>query len=1140
MLIVPHHFSAQTYDALRPNLGLLGTVTLLVGLAMLLVSALRPTGWLAIAAHASAGLTLLLLAAGLALTGGWFGATIYAVLAVGTLIAAAIIRVPEGATPVDGSNHAHQPAQPRADLFAILIGAAFALNGLASLVFPAQVRAPAFDSLRPFLPWYGLLLVLFGALVVVTQLSARASVKVRWLGCLALVATAVGPLLGQAIVNRIWTGIALYGETAVVLLLLPWLGPLLERIDPGSMRTRLAVTFALTGALALVLIVVVDANREETSIRQQMLAAQQSLAVSVSRDVVDYVQLHQAAVRALAASPGLLEASPEQQHAWLQAYKAAYPDAAVLTLFSADGRQIARGDDLPLGPPITPEIVAQLRETRNLRLAVILARSIERPVFAVLAPILGPDGTMRGVVGAAVESARLAEQLVRSAPTPDERAYLVDSQGRAIAHPDTSLVASFADLKSQPPVAELLADTDDADSMVYVEGREEWLAGMARAPGLGWGVVVERPASLALASVRIGRERAFLALLAIVVGAMVIGAIVAGWLTAPLAALATVVRRLADDPGPMRLETGGVTEAAGLASAFSEMQARLSARTHERERSEAALRESEQRFRTMANSAPVLIWTSGTDGGCDFFNDGWLTFTGRPTAEQVGDGWAEGVHPDDLARCVETYRTAFDARRPFEMEYRLRRADGEYRWIVDQAAPRVAPDGSFAGYIGSCIDITERRQTVEIQRLLADAGSQLVSSLDIETILRGIAELVISTIADYCIIELRDEREQRSLEIAHADLTRAAWMRALLERSDDADAVAEPRPIVWTEQSVLVPRVTSRPAAEQAADEPVAGASTPLTRALGAQLGAYALICVPLLARGRTIGTLALIAAESGRQYAPDDLGLAEALAARAALAVDNARLYGEAQAAVQARDEFLSIASHELRTPVTSIKGYAQLLRRAQDRDRLDPERLARSLGSIDEAAGRLVTLTQDLLDVSRIRLGQLPLRAQEIDLAALVERAVHRLREQLADGYELILEIEAAPCIVQADPDRLEQVMTNLLENAVKYSPDGGRIWVALRHDADHVQLTVRDEGIGLPEEATETIFRPFGRAANASEHNLPGMGLGLYICRSIIERHGGQITASSEGERRGTTLSVELPVRIPDAPTPAHLPA
>ena len=152
------------------------------------------------------------------------------------------------------------------------------------------------------------------------------------------------------------------------------------------------------------------------------------------------------------------------------------------------------------------------------------------------------------------------------------------------------------------------------------------------------------------------------------------------------------------------------------------------------------------------------------------------------------------------------------------MEYRLRRADGEYRWIVDQAAPRVAPDGSFAGFIGSCIDITERRQAVEVQRLLADAGSQLVSSLDNETILHGIADLVVSTMADYCIIEIQDEAEHRSIEVMHAEPEQAARARALLEAAGDADGAGDPGPIVWTDQPLLVPRVTLTAEADRAAE----------------------------------------------------------------------------------------------------------------------------------------------------------------------------------------------------------------------------------------------------------------------------------------------------------------------------------
>ena len=123
-----------------------------------------------------------------------------------------------------------------------------------------------------------------------------------------------------------------------------------------------------------------------------------------------------------------------------------------------------------------------------------------------------------------------------------------------------------------------------------------------------------------------------------------------------------------------------------------------------------ALRESEERFRNMADTAPVLIWVSGTDKRCTFFNKAWLTFTGKTMAEEIGDGWVKGVHPDDIDRCMTTYTSAFDARRTFQMEYRLQSADGTYRWVRDEGVPRVGPDGVFAGYIGSCLDVTDLKR----------------------------------------------------------------------------------------------------------------------------------------------------------------------------------------------------------------------------------------------------------------------------------------------------------------------------------------------------------------------------------------------------------------------------------------------
>jgi PAS domain S-box-containing protein len=233
-----------------------------------------------------------------------------------------------------------------------------------------------------------------------------------------------------------------------------------------------------------------------------------------------------------------------------------------------------------------------------------------------------------------------------------------------------------------------------------------------------------------------------------------------------------------------------------------------------------------------------------------------------------------------------------------------------------------------------------------------------------------------------------------------------------------------------------------------------------------------------------------------------------------------------EAEAAVRTRDEFLSIASHELRTPVAGIKAAAQLLLRWQNRGALNGERLESSLLDLERSASRLAQLTEDLLDVGRLQDGRLLLRPMSIDLKEIVARIVDRYRAQIPESHSIALDLPRRDCCLVADPARIEQIVTNLLENAVKYSPAGGTVCVRLRVQRGGFLLCVIDSGIGLPPGATEVIFQPFGRAPNSTAQHLPGMGLGLYICRQIAEAHGGRIWAESLGENQGTTMSLWLP--------------
>jgi signal transduction histidine kinase len=285
----------------------------------------------------------------------------------------------------------------------------------------------------------------------------------------------------------------------------------------------------------------------------------------------------------------------------------------------------------------------------------------------------------------------------------------------------------------------------------------------------------------------------------------------------------------------------------------------------------------------------------------------------------------------------------------------------------------------------------------------------------------------------------------------------------------------------------------------------------------------HALAVVPLRARDRRIGALAIWRNQAGHPYVPDDLVLLQDLADRAALALENARLYAEARAAIGLRDEFLSVAAHELKTPLTGLRGSAQLVLRLLGRDGgIDPDRLRQRLAVIDEQAMKLAHLVDQLLDVSRLEAGRLALEPAPTDLVLLVGAVADAARTR-TERHTISVRADE-PITAVVDPLRLEQVLTNLLDNAIKYSPAGGPVELTLARPSDsEVAIGVADRGIGVAPEHRAHIFDRFYQAQSGQHYG--GMGLGLYISRQIVELHGGTLEAEFPPEG-GSRFVVRLP--------------
>ncbi len=549
---------------------------------------------------------------------------------------------------------------------------------------------------------------------------------------------------------------------------------------------------------------------------------------------------------------------------------------------------------------------------------------------------------------------------------------------------------------------------------------------------------------------------------------------------------------------------------------------------HRRRAVEGELRASRAKFEGILAIAADAIITVDEQQRILHFNHGAETVFGYTESEMRGTSLSrllpsrfreahaghvgDFAHGHDVARRMGERRAIFGLRRDgreFPAEASISR--------LDLPASRL--------FTVVLRDISERLRAEESQRFLARAGGVLATSLDYDSTLRSVVHLAIPYLADCCVLDIADSKSQvRTLVSVHEDPERTKRLRSLERaRAEFSNWPFPAQEVVTHGRRVVRRRLVKGWEGDGAAGDPRLDDV--------AALGVQAFVSLPLVARDRVLGTLTLISTDPARDYDEVDLALAEELSHRAAFAIENAWLYQSSQQASTARDEILGVVSHDLRNPLSAISMCARVLLDSPPAEEGARRELA---DAILESTHLMQRLIQDLLDVSTIESGHLKIHPRQEPLAPIVDVAVNMVRES-ADERGVVLERHLASVLpeVQVDAMRIEQVLANLLGNAVKFTERGGRVSLHGEADGTVVRIRVADSGCGIPPEHLPHIFDRYWHARRQSR--TAGTGLGLAIARGIVEAHGGAIAVEST-LGVGTSFTFTLPV-IPDSPLAAR---
>ncbi len=533
----------------------------------------------------------------------------------------------------------------------------------------------------------------------------------------------------------------------------------------------------------------------------------------------------------------------------------------------------------------------------------------------------------------------------------------------------------------------------------------------------------------------------------------------------------------------------------------------------ERRQTEQKHRRSEQELNDFFDNAAVGLHWLGPDGTILRVNQAELDMLGYARDEYVGHSIAEFHVDQDRMQDLLDRLTAGEP--VSNCEVRLRCKDGTFKHVLLDSNG-LWEEGRFVHSRSFIRDITKRKRMEDSLRFLAEASKSLSTLVDYKSTLQTVAHLAVPDFADWCAVDmLNAEGTLERLAVAHENPEEVHLAEELFRRYPPRpDAPMGVMKVLRTGEPELAEHIDPDLLKQTARDE--------AHRRLFQQLNLQSFLCVPLAGKDRVLGVLSFVFSDSGRRYDTDDLSLAEDLARRAVIAIENARLYQELKDADRRKDEFLAMLAHELRNPLAPIRSGLDIL--AMDESAGHPD----TIELMQEQVEHVVRLVDDLLDMSRIMRGRIELKKEPVDLATLVHRSVATVQPMIEGlNQELVVSLPEEPLWLNADPVRIVQVFENLLNNASKYTESKGRIELTALPQNGQVQVCVRDTGVGIEPELLPHVFDLFTQSSRSLDRAQGGLGIGLTLVKSLVEFHGGSITAESEGTGRGSLFRVELPL-------------